>query len=223
MPALAVTAAVIAPLTVRNLIVMDAPVVISTNLGDDLCIGRNPDAKGTYVESPYCGFGGRYAHVPRPEFETVRNDDNIRRALEYLVDHPARELHLLALRAFHLVRHDHDGLSAVESYGDDEFMHPRVRAWLGRLADGFFFVTLALALFGLPALARGRDARRLIALLALVALATVPLAFFGDPRFHVPAVPLLSIAAAVSAATLLARWRARGGGDRAGARLAGGR
>src|SRR5207244_155981 len=42
--ALLAAAVVIVPWSIRNAVVMDAPIAISTNLGDDLCIGHNPAA-----------------------------------------------------------------------------------------------------------------------------------------------------------------------------------
>jgi len=53
--------------------------------------------------------------------------------------------------------------------------------------------------------------RRLIFLLVMLALVlAMPLVFFGDPRFHFPAVPIISLLAAsglVSALSAGARWR----------------
>ena len=205
-PAVVATALVIAPWSVRNFVVMDAPVIISTNLGDDLCIGRNPQATGGFNFSPHCGFTG-YRDVPRPRFETVRNDDNIRKALTYLYENPWRELKLIRRRAMFLIAHDHDGLEAVESYGDDRFIRDDLRPVLRGAADYFFWITLGLGVIALPAFFVGREPRRLMVVLTLIAIGTIPLAFFGDARFHVPAVPLLAMAAAVTLAALVPRRR----------------
>jgi len=85
----------------------------------------------------------------------------------------------------------------VESYGDDPFLDAGLRTALERTADVFFFVTISAGALGLAGLVLPPlDGRRLFFLLALLALAGVPLAFFGDTRFHVPAMPLLVVAAA---------------------------
>ena len=57
-----------------------------------------------------------------------------------------------------------------------------------------------------------RDGRRLFFLLALLALAGVPLLFFGDSRFHVPVLPLLVVGAAWAVLRLreVPRWLERG-------------
>src|SRR5690606_5693757 len=41
-------ALVVLPWTARNAVQMGSPVLISTNMGDNLCIGNNPDADGAY-------------------------------------------------------------------------------------------------------------------------------------------------------------------------------
>jgi 4-amino-4-deoxy-L-arabinose transferase-like glycosyltransferase len=190
--------AILMPWAVRNFVVMEAPIVISANLGDDLCMGHHPNAPGHFALPQSC-FGG-YEHLARPEYEVQRNEDNIRRAVNFAIDHPAYEVELIVKKARWTYDHDHDGLWAVESYGDDPFLDPVLRSRLSRLADGYFFATLAFGAAGLVAfgLARG-DPRTTFLLLATLALGAVPLAFFGDARFHVPAMPLLSLAAAWTA------------------------
>ena len=193
--AIALTAvAVIAPWSIRNFAVMDAPVIISTNLGDDLCMGHHPGAPGRFVLPDFC-FGG-YEQYARPEYEVRRHDENIEKAVRYAVRHPLREIELIYLKARWTYNHDHDAVWAAESYSNDPFIGHVLRSRLNRLADGFFFLTLIVGAPGVAALALSNEPRRRFLLLAMLALGLVPLAFFGDPRFHVPAMPLLSIAAA---------------------------
>ena len=104
---------------------------------------------------------------------------------------------LLSRKAYWLWNHDHDGVWAVESYGDDPFLNPHLRAALYRVADIYFFTTISLGGLGLAGfLLAPRDPRRVFTLLALLAFAGVPLVFFTDARFHVPVMPLISMAAA---------------------------
>ena len=198
-----VTAAVLAPWTVRNFVVMDAPIIISTNLGDNLCIGHHEGAPGSFAVPWVCFSNEQYAGFDRPEFETKRNSDNTRKALTFARNNPVEELKLLSRKAYHTWRHDHDGLVAVESYGDDLFLPSNVRRGLVRLADIYFYITISIGGLGLVGLVLPpTDGRRLFFLLALLALAGIPLVFFGDPRFHVPVVPLLVVAAAWAVASL---------------------
>ncbi|MCI0889494.1 MAG: glycosyltransferase family 39 protein [Chloroflexi bacterium] len=194
---LIVAAAVIAPWSIRNFIRMDSPVIISTNLGDNLCIGHHERAPGHFALPLTCFPPDANADIDRAEFEVRRNNDNIEKAVRYALGHPVAELKLLSRKAYHLWEHDHDGLRAVESYGDDPFMNDTLRTALERTSDVFFFVTISIGGLGLAGLLlRPFDPRRLYFLLALLALAGIPLVFFGDARFHVPVMPLLVVPAA---------------------------
>ena len=194
---LAVTAAVITPWAIRNAVVMKAPIVISANLGDNLCMGHYAGAPGHFALPDVCFAEEPYAGLEHREFEVRRNSDNIGKAVRFALENPRYEVGLIAKKARWVWNKDHDGLWAVESYGDDPFIDPGLRTVLGRVADVFFFVTIGLGGLGLVAFVRPPwEPRRLFFLLALLALANVPLAFFGDTRFHVPALPLLTLSAA---------------------------
>jgi len=195
-------AAVIAPWSIRNFVVMKSPIFISANLGDDLCMGHHPGATGHFELPDFCCVG--YDQLKRPEFEIRRNNDNIRRAISYAVHNPRHELKLIPLKARWTYDNDHDGLAAVESYGDDPFLNSHLRDALARTANIYFFFTISVGGLGLIALtfARG-DPRRMLLVVSTLTLAAVPLVFFGDARFHVPAMPLASIAAAWMTATAI--------------------
>ena len=202
---LVVTAAVIAPWTIRNAVRMDAFVIISTNVGDNLCMGHHAGAPGHFTLPERCFAEEEYAGLDRPAFEVARNNDNIRKAIPFALKNPRFELKLLSRKAYHLWRHDHDGLAAVESYGDDLFIDAGLRDGLARIADVFFFVTISLGGLGLVGFVLPpRRQRRMFFLLALLALAGIPLVFFGDARFHVPVMPFLAVSAA---------WAALAAGD----------
>ena len=205
-----VAAAVIAPWTIRNVVQLDAAVIISTNLGDNLCMGHYAGAPGHFALPDSCFDSTEYAGLDRPGFEVQRNNDNIKKAINYALDHPVVELKLLSRKAFHLWEHDHDGLRAVESYGDDIFIDAGFRTVLERTADIYFFVTISIGGLGLFGLVRSpRDPRRLYLLLGLLAFAGIPLVFFGDARFHVPVMPLLVVPAAWVVVSLVAFLRKR--------------
>ena len=200
---LAVTVAVIAPWTVRNIVVMGAPIIISTNVGDNLCIGHHPGASGHFsfadpTGADYCNFSLEpYRGLDRDEAEVRRNNDNTQSAFRFAVENPRFELKLLSRKAWYLWTKDHNGLRAVESYGNDVFIDTDLREVLMRGADIFFFVTISLGGLGLVAFVLPpRDPRRVFFLLALLALAGVPLVFFSVARFHVPVMPLLVVSAA---------------------------
>jgi hypothetical protein len=190
------TVAVVLPWTVRNMIVMDAPVLISTNLGDNLCMGHYPGAPGHFTLPDVC-FSPKYEKYDWPEREVRRDNDNRWRAIDFALGHPGAEVKLVAKKARWTWDHDHDGLDAAESYGDDRFIDPDLRSVLRHVADGYFFIVMAIGGVGLVGLVRPWwEPRRVFFLVVLLLIALVPLAFFGDARFHVPSVPLICVPAA---------------------------
>jgi 4-amino-4-deoxy-L-arabinose transferase-like glycosyltransferase len=193
--ALGVAVAVILPWSIRNTIVMESPTFISVNLGDDLCMGHHPGATG-HFELPDACFTG-FDQYKRPAFEVHRNNDNTRKAVKFALKHPVFEVKLLSRKAYYTWQDDHDGIWAVESYGDDMFIQRDLRLFLTHAADVYFFVTISAGGLALIALLLSRgDPRRLFLVLTTLAFAGIPLVFFGDSRFHVPVLPPLSIAAA---------------------------
>jgi 4-amino-4-deoxy-L-arabinose transferase-like glycosyltransferase len=189
------------PWTIRNVRETDSFVVISTNLGDNLCMSRRTGATGAFQSGRACIVRPR--GLKRPEYEVEVNNTNIRRAVRFVKSHPLSEAKLVFLRGYHTVENDHDGLLASESYGANPFIPSVWRRTLEIVANAYFFVALALGLLAVPAFLGRRRPWRLFFLLAGAALAVQPLIFFGDPRFHVPVLPFVAVLAAV----LLARTR----------------
>ena len=192
---------VIVPWTIRNVRAMDAPVLISTNFGDNFCIGHHEGAKGGFSLTPDC-FAGDFNDLERPEFEIERNSVTARRGIEYLLDHPIDEVRLVGWRAVRTFENDHDAVRAAESYGADAFMSDGARTAWKAAANVFYAVVGLVAVAGLFLVDRRRDPRRSLLLWSMVALIVPPLAFFGDPRFKLPVVPFLAVLAAVTVVRL---------------------
>ncbi len=205
-----VVIAVMIPWTVRNAVVMKAFLPIGTTTGDNLCIGNNPTATGHYHFPAFC-----YGNIPgtstgiRPRFEIQRNSVETHRALTWIFDHPSQQIRLLGSRLYWEFQGDHDAIGAVQSYGADPFIPLDTARTLGNVADAYFYLVAALALIGIPALLRGGDRRRLLVLLAIVAVVIAVLPFFGDPRFHVPINVLIPVPAALAIVALGHRLRPR--------------
>src|SRR5438552_6567742 len=97
---------VLLPWTVRNALVFHAPVLVSTNIGDDLCIGHHPGAPGSWAKPASCAQG--HPPAPRTQYEIERNRVNAERAVRFAAGHPVAEAKLVVKRAFFLVYHDTD-------------------------------------------------------------------------------------------------------------------
>jgi hypothetical protein len=104
---------------------------------------------------------------------------------------------------------DYEAIDAAEGYGNAPFIPKGLRLVLHRVVDGWFWIVLALALLAVPLMPSRRDGRGTAMLAAMAGMALIPLAFFGDVRFHVPASPLFAIAAAVAIVRLPQLVRAR--------------
>jgi 4-amino-4-deoxy-L-arabinose transferase-like glycosyltransferase len=200
--ALVAAVVVIVPWTVRNAIVMDSPILISTNAGDDLCTGHNPEATGKFLLTVYC---------EPPPLSSRRAQElrhyrwNTKEAWTYATHHPGREAELLWLRTrYTFAVGDHDAVDVVESYGSDKFIERGLRSKLVTTADAWYYAVAALALLGLPGFLRG-DPRRLMIVFSVLALAVAPLTFFGGDRFHVPMLPLWALVATVPLSWLAGR------------------
>ncbi|MFN8017784.1 MAG: hypothetical protein U0P45_06645 [Acidimicrobiales bacterium] len=215
----------ILPWTIRNQVRMDAFVPISTNTGDNLCMGHAKGATGAFgalkaCNVPYDFLDGIPAEVKgdkakqRIAFRAMRRD-------------PGREVWLTKQRLYFMwVRDgDHDALFASESYRLDRWMAIPTEARLIWIADRYYWLVTAAGIVGLVALAWRREPDGLMLVGSTLVTAAVPLLFFGDARFKVPVIPLLIICAATlararrSSAAPQDLQEVGGGADGAGERI----
>jgi len=195
------------PWAVRNSVQFGTIVGPSTNLGDDACIGNFDGATGAFLLHGKCFEG--YEGLAPQDVEVHRNRDGLRIAVEDVVTDPFRMPGLVAKKAYWLLYKDDDGLFAIESYGNDYFIGNYRREVLAFAANAVYYATGFIVLAGAAAFALSKDLRRAFVLAAMVYLLAVPLAFFGDPRFHFPAIPLAVIIAAATAIMIWDRHRFR--------------
>ncbi|MGH9113300.1 MAG: hypothetical protein ACRDZN_13555, partial [Acidimicrobiales bacterium] len=195
------------PWTIRNAIRLDAFVPTSTNTGDTLCLDRSLDAQGGFRWSNHEGC----ADPDLPEAE--RNRASTRMAIEFVIDHPARELQQIGRRTRLMFESDNDGVLAVNTLGGGPVMADDTRAVLEDIADLAFDLVIVLAGAGLVVLIatrrRGRSEVTLV-LLSMGALSAIPLLLWGNPRFHLPVSPFLAILAGGAVATSVEALRRRG-------------
>ncbi len=187
---------VVTPWLVRNMVVMKAP-VFSTGIGDALCDSRHAGAGGAFeVAAKYCLEG--YSHLPYDKQEVQRNQDNTRKALRFVVEHPGDEARLMFWRGYFAYRDDHDALVVIDADRTHPLRESDFRPVLTTLADTYYVVVAALGLLGLPAFLRRRHPGRLFVAVVMAGMGALPFILFGDPRYHVPVLPFLVIAAAAA-------------------------
>jgi 4-amino-4-deoxy-L-arabinose transferase-like glycosyltransferase len=196
------------PWSVRSSLALGTPVLISTNVGDDLCIGNQPNSTGRFLLSGPCFEG--YEGLDRKTLEVERNRDDRGRALKFMVTSPLSEGKLVLRKAYYLMYTDDDGIWAIESWGNDPFIELNLRDYLRTAANAYYFAALAFALVGVVLWIRRRDRRLIFLLLMLGYVLLIPLIFFGDPRFHFPAIPIISMLAASGLVSALRQGRPRG-------------
>jgi 4-amino-4-deoxy-L-arabinose transferase-like glycosyltransferase len=203
-------ALVIAPWTIRNLVLMDYPILVASSLGRTLAHAHSPYETGgpslkTFVYRHQ--IQKRFEHLPQPRMEVELMREYTRLSLGYMLSHPGHELRILPNRVRHLFQHGHSGLeigrARLPSGERKPFFGPLRHAAIAGFADLYFYALLLLGVLGLPRLFAGGDRTALVVPLGLGYFAFFHLMVFpADPRYHHPMLPLL----ALSAGALLAAF-----------------
>ncbi len=198
---------IVAPWTIRNAIEMDAPVFISTNAGVDFWIGHHEGAAGNFGAT-----GGDELVFSHPELNSTQrevriNTDGFRQGLEFAVTSPAQELVLPFQKLFWLYYNDEEGLRWNDGHGAQTFMSSGLREALLALSNVYYFAVLSFTALGaLLWLWLSKRDPGYVLLISLIAYWTlVHLAFFADPRFHAPIMPVAALLAASALVTLWSR------------------
>jgi hypothetical protein len=160
-------------------------------------MSRRVDGSGGFEFPNDRCLSGPFDALDRPEFETERDKWGRDIAVDFVKEHPGEELRLVFRRLGHTFENDADGLRAVESYGDDPFLSDGTRDALRTVATTFGALAGLAGVAGLVVLAAQRRPDGLFVVLTGVGMLVPPMVFFGDPRFHVPAVPIAAVAAGV--------------------------
>ncbi len=201
------------PWAARNKSVFDHWIPVSTNGGDNLCVGFHPGAPGGFRIPEYCDTGEFY--IEGPEAEYSRDLETRRLAVEAIRDDPGA-LPLLSLRKIQVTfSADVDGLWGAESYVFDSPLDSTQRRVITTVASVFYWSVLGASIGGLVILivsaAKHGLEGQVSVLIALVFSGLLVLVLvFGDARFKVPMTPLMAILAAVAAGSLWTRLTRRG-------------
>jgi hypothetical protein len=201
----AVVLGLVAPWTVRNMVRMDAPVLISTNMADNLCVGHHPGATGGYELAEEC-FAG-IQETERPEAEIDRQSTAFGHSFDFMREDPASIITKVPAKLRRTLDHDNDGLWGATSYGADQRFSDGAFERMKQVADAYYYVVAAIGLAGVVVLGLRRDpGRRGMFLIAGSLVQLVPIMlFFGDPRFKMPLYPLWAIGVAVAVTAAVRR------------------
>ena len=190
------------PWTIRNANAMHAFVPVSTNLGDTACLDRSMKADG--------GFRWAVDGCADPGLpEAERSRKNVGNAISFVLHHPAKEVELMGKRFGRMLEHDHSGLHEAESV-NGEVLSPGMRRIAIDTADWFFWLVMSASAIGLVGLLRAGSRRpeRILVAVAFVSLLLLPVALWGNVRFHIPVLPLAAIAACAAPLAFRARTAA---------------
>jgi hypothetical protein len=105
----------------------------------------------------------------------------------------------VARRADLMFGSDRDGIEATDDLGGGPFLPDRLVDVANQVADWYFFGLLLLTIVGVPQLFRAeRRPQRLLVASGLLGLLAIPLLLWGNPRFHLPLAPFLTLCAALA-------------------------
>jgi hypothetical protein len=200
---------VLAPAMIRNQRAVGT-IALSTNMGETFCLDHHVGATGRFAYPEECFTG--FDDVAPEDLERVRNDEDFRRGLRFIRDHPSTEIGLVFDRLWYTHEGDHDGVLQVEASGRTPFLPSALRTTLDGIADWWYRAALLAALAGAVLALRpshGRQLDRTTMLLTAFALTLVPLELYGYTRFHIPVIPFQAILAAVTLAWLHERGASR--------------
>ncbi len=192
-------AIVILPWTVRNVVKMHAPIIMSTSATEALWVGHHDGANGRIAD--FDPVTEKYAGMPNPDYEVKVNNEALKEALRFIKGHPATEATLIPKRFVALYAGDG---SSIAWHDNPQTLSLNNAKWFGRLSDWYYYAIGGLAVLGLPLWLSLRDERKLL-LAAVVAgwTALFCIVFFGDERFHFAIMPIFALWAAIS---LTAAW-----------------
>ena len=204
---LLVTAALLAPWTIRNQRAFDRFLPTTANGGAVVFLGNHAGASG----GNDFGFARAYARLRGGDDDAAsllaRNSAGWRDAFAFARDHPGDELTLMARKLALTYGGDSDAADLIRGFGAIDAWHLSSTVWrsLVLAADAWWFALLALAVYGLTGLRRWRRKTRFLLLGLIASWTALHLVFLGGPRFRVPEAPAFALFAAAGADRLLRR------------------
>ena len=206
-----VTLAVL-PWTLRNYRAFGRLVVVSTNGGGMLLLGNNPWADGTYAPRP------ELHRIMNGRSEPERDDQGRKFALSYMREHPIETVMRWPRKLWYLYRGDVEGIRwNVEGIHARGASVPEERLLTALLISEAYYLLVAAAclaslfFFWKGSLGSGGGQATFTALgLGVIAyFSLLGMVYFGDPRYHFPAMPWVVMYAAALPEAIESAWGAR--------------
>jgi 4-amino-4-deoxy-L-arabinose transferase-like glycosyltransferase len=189
-------ALVLTPWTVRNLVRMKAPVLLTTHSGVTLWIGHHEGADGRFHFADALVY--RYPELTTTAREVRVNNDGFREAADFAVHHPLEEVNLFGKKLFWMYARDEEAIVWNEAHGSQPFLSEATRRALLVLSNAYYFAVVALFLAGSAMWLFKPTPAHLLILLTLIYWTLAHIAFIGDARYHFPIMPLVAIGAAAA-------------------------
>lgn len=201
--AVIVMLALLAPWSIRNTLLFDRFVLVSTNGGANTWMGNNPASTGYYVDLPTS-----VEHLGEAERDAFLAGE----AKRYILADPVR---FVARTAVKLVRlHDRESIGiAWNAQGLAGRLPPSAVLGLKLASNLYWWVVLGLAVGGVGLLAR-RTGWRVLFHAAVVTwgyFAAVHAITVVQDRYHLPSNPFIAALAGLALAAVLGGRRVRGG------------
>ena len=192
---------VILPWSVRNYIVMDSPIFISSNIGANFFRARWTDRADVIaaVEESLAP----YQDLSAKEFEVKRNEVGMREGLKLFVTKPWREVLMAPDKFKSLYASDTDAIRHIETPSDASgavgTLGEPLRSILRHLSNGVYFAVLALAIGG-AAVALVRKQVGAVLIVSLILIWTVgQMIMIPSTRYHFPIIPAFCLLAGLAA------------------------
>jgi 4-amino-4-deoxy-L-arabinose transferase-like glycosyltransferase len=192
----AVMAACLIPWAVRNTLVFDKVVLISTNSGFTLLTGNNPSANGGYVaDDPLV----KQRHFSVAD-QVVADKRAKALAMEWISNNPDRFFALIPQKFWRLWIKDGEGEWAWQA-GYKHYEEYRLIFRSVRVLNQLYYIAL-LTLFATSLYWLGKRRKEigwphvLFIYVFVIYLTLISIVFSGQPRFHFPAMPWIIIYAA---------------------------
>jgi len=197
---LLVTAAVLAPWSVRNYVHFDRFIPTAASGGIGVYLANHPGATGGQDFLVNRVLQQRFKRENAAWTAIARNDAGWRDAWAFVRANPAEEARIIANKLQLTYGGDARGAKLVRGLGSDPaawHIEPATWQLFRWIANGYWFTMLALAALGLTTVRSWkRGTAELLLFGVLLPWLCLHIVMLGGPRYHVPQIPALALLAA---------------------------